>query len=693
MGSVVLALVLLIICVSALTFFMVNRNVNLWDESSSSSSTLSSTISPKLSPNIESEFLDNQQREERLEKGSKVILGEFILSNRHYSPALDSQSSQDFQSFASDVVKSMDEMFLESPLAKIYNLTQVYEFSESDTKVGLVVRCRILLNIELLTAAQEVGLTFINALERRHGRLPAGNLRVDITSIKFTALSTASAAATSIASPTQMAGPVLHPLPPSFSGRPETTNVATDDVPPTNVYAISGGNANSDDDNSNNDGKGSPPESTKQTSGHDSMVVVDHNKPVPIVKPTVNNNNNGIVISGDGFPNKVPQSVVKMPIDITISVSGNTDGDSSDNNNNHEEKVPITSDNNGSGNDGVTAFWSNWSEWSPCRGLNGKCDSGRIHSRIRKCLAQSGEVVNSDVCRVIQREQQELEIRDCRCDQEQESHHFMVNTTNVTDSTHLLEKPDRACNDCKQDEICLLQVKAAVPFCAKIKDPRDPRGCGGWCSGHKELCRYVGAQTYQCVDDSECLDGEWQCANGLCIPESRRCDGHFNCFDMSDEMHCQCKEDEFHCGNKTSCLPLSQRCDGIIHCWDGEDEQNCTKLCSENQFTCNSGQCIPIEAFCDSHRHCTDGSDEPDGCNSTIGNNGGTNTCKSHEYQCRNGKCISRSQVCDGDNHCGDGSDERDCRPQLQQQQQRRKQQQLQQQQQQQHSSGISQTS
>ena len=29
-----------------------------------------------------------------------------------------------------------------------------------------------------------------------------------------------------------------------------------------------------------------------------------------------------------------------------------------------------------------------------------------------------------------------------------------------------------------------------------------PRGCGGWCSGHKELCRYVGANTYQCVDDS-----------------------------------------------------------------------------------------------------------------------------------------------------------------------------------------------
>ena len=46
---------------------------------------------------------------------------------------------------------------------------------------------------------------------------------------------------------------------------------------------------------------------------------------------------------------------------------------------------------------------------------------------------------------------------------------------------------------------------------------------------------------------------------------------------MSDEMHCECKEDEFHCGNKTSCLPISHKCNGIIDCWDGEDEQNCTK--------------------------------------------------------------------------------------------------------------------
>ena len=62
------------------------------------------------------------------------------------------------------------------------------------------------------------------------------------------------------------------------------------------------------------------------------------------------------------------------------------------------------------------ASWSNWSEWSPCHGVNRRCDSGRIHSRIRKCIAENGDVVNSDFCRMNNGEQQELEIRDCRCD-------------------------------------------------------------------------------------------------------------------------------------------------------------------------------------------------------------------------------------------------------------------------------------
>lgn len=42
----------------------------------------------------------------------------------------------------------------------------------------------------------------------------------------------------------------------------------------------------------------------------------------------------------------------------------------------------------------------------------------------------------------------------------------------------------------------------------------------------------------RCIDDSKCLDTEWQCGNFLCIPLIKRCDGHFNCYDHTDEHNC-----------------------------------------------------------------------------------------------------------------------------------------------------------
>ena len=51
---------------------------------------------------------------------------------------------------------------------------------------GVIVECRISLNRALLTAAQEVGFTFVQSLEQGHGRLPEGTLRIDIRTIKFT---------------------------------------------------------------------------------------------------------------------------------------------------------------------------------------------------------------------------------------------------------------------------------------------------------------------------------------------------------------------------------------------------------------------------------------------------------------------------------------------------------------------------
>ena len=98
------------------------------------------------------------------------------------------------------------------------------------------------------------------------------------------------------------------------------------------------------------------------------------------------------------------------------------------------------------------ATWSNWSEWSPCRGVNRDCDPGRIHSRIRKCIGENGDVVNSDICRISDSEQQELEIRDCRCDHSQDLSQYKVNLTNITDystSSSHLEKRKYGCHSAR----------------------------------------------------------------------------------------------------------------------------------------------------------------------------------------------------------------------------------------------------
>ena len=82
-------------------------------------------------------------------------------------------------------------------------------------------------------------------------------------------------------------------------------------------------------------------------------------------------------------------------------------------------------------------------------------------------------------------------------------------------------------------------------------------------------------------EDLNCLEGhEWRCRDGLCIPQEKRCDGHFNCYDHSDEYNCDpCPTSEgyFRCGSETSCLEPGKRCDGIIDCWDGSDEHLCIK--------------------------------------------------------------------------------------------------------------------
>ncbi|GFS61689.1 vitellogenin receptor [Trichonephila clavipes] len=168
-----------------------------------------------------------------------------------------------------------------------------------------------------------------------------------------------------------------------------------------------------------------------------------------------------------------------------------------------------------------------------------------------------------------------------------------------------------------------------------------------------QLCRRLGNSTFQCTDNlASCKTGEWRCENGLCIDSKLRCNGRVDCYDMSDELDCECGDGMFRCGNSTPCLPEKLRCNGHIDCWDASDEVNCTKSCGDNKFTCNDGHCIQMSLFCDRFPDCQDGSDEPEGC---------SESCLQTQKQCHNGRCVGLSLWCNGHDDCKDGSDEMGC--------------------------------
>ncbi|KAJ8018374.1 Tolloid-like protein 2 [Holothuria leucospilota] len=147
---------------------------------------------------------------------------------------------------------------------------------------------------------------------------------------------------------------------------------------------------------------------------------------------------------------------------------------------------------------------------------------------------------------------------------------------------------------------------------------------------------------------------EFDCENGVCLPQSRVCDGRRQCGNNADETNGNCIAtlDKFWhrkiLRNDSLCIqafkhPLQNIAVVLKPC---NELHFSSGTCGPSDFSCYDGDCVDWFLVCDGYPHCSGGEDEF-WCNGTACN-----------FFCNNMTCISSSVLCDGINDCDEGEDE-----------------------------------